>query len=275
MTFRTLQRYETPSGAAFHTRGSGSRTIVLIHGVGMRIEAWGPQIDRLSRDCRVIALDLPGHGESAALAGDPGLKDYVAWLLVALKELDLGPVHIAGHSMGALIAGGAAVEAPDLVRGVALLNCVYRRSPSARAAVVARAREMANGSFEHETPLTRWFSPEERGSAPFNLVREILQQVDPAGYSAAYLAFACGDATYADDLVRVMGPALVLTGELDPNSTPEMTLALARVLPAASARILPGHRHMVNLTAPEQVNRLLLSWLAAGHLPAMATPSSI
>jgi pimeloyl-ACP methyl ester carboxylesterase len=57
------------------------------------------------------------------------------------QALGLGPVSVAGHSMGALIAAGLAVERPDLVRRVALLNGVHRRSPEARAAVLARAAE--------------------------------------------------------------------------------------------------------------------------------------
>lgn len=118
----TLPRSKTRSGAAYVARGDGGETIVLIHGVGMRIEAWGPQIDYLARECRVIAVDLPGHGESAPLEQSretpAQLGHFVAWFRTVLEDLALedlgsGPVNVAGHSMGALIATGiAAGHAP-------------------------------------------------------------------------------------------------------------------------------------------------------------------
>ena len=96
--------------------------VLLIHGVGLRAEAWGPQIRALSASHRVIAVDMPGHGESEALPGDPRLPDYVAWAARVIQALDLGPVSVAGHSMGSLITAGLAVERPDLVARAALMR---------------------------------------------------------------------------------------------------------------------------------------------------------
>jgi len=79
MTSPIPPRSRTAGGAAYVRLGAGA-PIVLLHGVGMRIEAWGPQIDRLARQWQVIAVDLPGHGDSAPLAeGATGLADFVAW----------------------------------------------------------------------------------------------------------------------------------------------------------------------------------------------------
>ena len=121
--------------------------LLLIHGVGMRAEAWGPQIAALARDFRVIAVDMPGHGESDPLPGDPRLPDYVAWAARVVEALGLGAVSVAGHSMGSLIAGGLAVERPDLVTRAALLNGVHRRDAPARAgARAAAARDPHRGA---------------------------------------------------------------------------------------------------------------------------------
>ena len=111
---QTLQRSRTPSGAAYLDRGRGDETVVLIHGVGMRIEAWAPQIERLAEDFRVVAVDLPGHGFSAPLGQPPQLQHFVGWFETLLDELELGPVNVAGHSMGALIATGIVATAPEL-----------------------------------------------------------------------------------------------------------------------------------------------------------------
>lgn len=233
--------------------------LLLLHGVGMRAEAWGPQIDDLSADCQVFAVDLPGHGQSDPLPSGARLPDYVNWAIAVLCALNVGPVNLAGHSMGALIAAGVAVERPDLVRRVALLNGVHRRSESERAAVLARAAEIARGERNAEAPLSRWFGdshPEIRAR-----VAAWLQDVSQPGYAAAYRAFAEGDVTYADRLGAIACPALMLTGDGDANSSAAMSMAMAAEVRLGQAVVIAGHRHMVNLTAPTAVSDALRQWL--------------
>lgn len=261
---RTLPRSRTPSGAAYLELGEGEETLVLIHGVGMRIEAWQPQIDQLANDFRVIAVDLPGHGSSDALEGAPGLTRYVEWFRRFLEETEPGVVNVAGHSMGALIAGGIVATAPEKVKRVALLNGVHRRGKDARKAVEARAREIGSGDFDRVAPLARWFSEDEKKTEAYALVRNLLRTVDPSGYAAAYAAFAGGDATYADCWPQIERPALFLTGDGDPNSTADMAREMAAAARRGRAVVIEGHRHMVNLTAPDEVNRALADWLADG-----------
>jgi pimeloyl-ACP methyl ester carboxylesterase len=228
----------------------------------MRIEAWTPQMGYLSRHHQVIAVDLPGHGESAPLFKGATLSDFVAWSAGFIRELDLGPVSVAGHSMGAMIAGGLAASAPDLVSRVALLNGVFRRTPEAREAVKARAAEIVSGHFDRKAPLTRWFGPGHEFEEAYGLCRDLLAKVDASGYAAAYSAFAEGDSTFADCWPDVTCPALFLTGDDDHNSTADMARAMAHAAPAGEALVIEGHRHMVNLTAPDIVNKALEDWLA-------------
>lgn len=259
---QTLPRSKTFSGTTYLEKGEGRETVVLVHGVGMRIEAWTPQIESLSRSRRVIAVDLPGHGFNAPLEGPPELSGFVRWFSRFLDEIGVGRVNVAGHSMGALISAGIVATAPEKVKRVALLNGVHCRSPKARAAVEARAREIASGLFDREAPLGRWFAPEEHDTDAYRLVRDLLQAVDPAGYAAAYTAFATGDSVYSDCWPRVECPALFLTGDGDLNSTAAMAREMAAVAPKGQAVIIEGHRHMVNLTAPDAVTAALADWLA-------------
>ena len=261
---QTLQRSRTPSGAAYLDGGYGDDTVVLIHGVGMRIEAWAPQIERLAEDFRVIAVDLPGHGFSAPLGQPPKLQNFVSWFETLLDELRLGAVNVIGHSMGALIATGIVATAPEKVKRVALLNGVHRRSAEARAAVEARADEIVTGNFDREAPLSRWFSDAEKRSQAYALVHELLATVDAEGYATAYRAFATGDAVYSDCWPKVGCPALFLTGDGDLNSTPDMAREMAAATSCGRAVIISGHRHMASLTAPDQVNDALRQWLIQG-----------
>lgn len=256
-----IARQLTRRGAAFASFGEGE-PLVLIHGVGMRIEAWAPQIAALSPTHRVIAIDMPGHGESARLPDDALLPEFVAWFSQAFEDLSLDRPNVAGHSMGALIAGGLAATFGPGIRRVALLNPVFRRDENARTAVMKRAEAIRAGSFDTTGPLARWFGDDERQTDAYRLTHDWLKAVEPAGYATAYRAFAEGDATYADAWPRVTCPALFLTGEGDPNSTPDMAEAMAKLAPNGRACIIAGHRHMVNLTAPGLVNAALEEWLS-------------
>jgi pimeloyl-ACP methyl ester carboxylesterase len=257
MMSRTL-RLSDGSAVRLLETGAG-QPLLLIHGVGLRAEAWGPQIDTLAATVRVIAVDMPGHGGSDPLPPGARLPDYVAWAARVVQALDVGPMNVAGHSMGALITAGLAVERPDLVRRAALVNGVHRRSDAARAAVLARAAEIAAGQGSIEAPLDRWFGPED--AALRDQVAGWLRQVSRSGYAAAYRAFAEGDTDYADRLGAIRCPLLVLTGDGDPNSTAEMARAMAAMAPLGQAVVLTGHRHMANLTAPEAVTEALQDWL--------------
>ncbi|ACI58760.1 alpha/beta hydrolase fold (plasmid) [Rhizobium leguminosarum bv. trifolii WSM2304] len=259
-----LPRNKTASGTAYHQAGSGE-PLVLIHGVGMRLEAWAPQIAFLSAGHRVIAVDMPGHGESAKLPAGSRLEEFVAWFGRFLDEMEIEAANVAGHSMGALVSGGAAATFGGRISRVAYLNGVFRRDQQAKAAVLARAAAIPVTGVDKEGPLARWFGDDPDSVVARELTRKWLNLVDPEGYAVAYAAFAGGDETYADRWKDVAGPALFLTGSDDPNSTPLMATQMAALAPKGWARIVDGHRHMVNLTAPDIVNSLLAEWLSFGE----------
>lgn len=265
MTSRTLRLSNNRLAHCLdHGEGEG---LVLLHGVGMQAQAWFPQIEALATDFRVIAVDVPGHGHSDALVPGATLQDFVAWAIDVIETLDIGPVNLAGHSMGGLIAAGVAVTRPALVRRLAVLNSVYRRSPAARLAVLQRAAELQSGSVDTVTPLRRWFSAEPSQHAAARKVQAWLEAVDLAGYATAYAAFANGDEVYADGWSTITCPTLVLTAADDPNSTPEMARRMAQAAQKGWAVVIDDARHMVNLTAPEAVNQALRAWLMAPSPP--------
>jgi pimeloyl-ACP methyl ester carboxylesterase len=227
----------------------------------MQSAAWSPQIAILSTTHRVIAIDMPGHGGSSALPTDAPLEAFVEWLHAVLVALEIDQVSLVGHSMGALVAAGYAVNYPDALVRVALLNGVYRRCANARAAVEERAEQIRKGAFDLDTPLARWF-----GNSPIEIsaradVANWLSKVDLDGYATAYGAFARGDEIYADQLGDIRCPFLVITGGGDLNSTPDMARKMANEVPDGQVLVINNHRHMVNLTAPEQVNAALLTWM--------------
>ncbi len=260
MTSTTLRLSSSGLKVALRDQGAGA-PLLLVHGVGMQSAAWAPQIEALSKTHRVIAVDMPGHGGSAPLPAGSDLRAFVAWCGDVVQTLDLGPVNIAGHSMGALIAGGFAVDYPNLTARVCLINGVFCRNEAARTAVRGRASQIKRREFDLQTPLARWFGDSAVDQRARDQVAQWLGAVDLDGYATAYTAFAHGDATYAAQYPHIQCPFAALTGSDDPNSTPEMSRAMVAGAPDGHAIVIDGHRHMVSLTAAETVNAHLDAWL--------------
>ncbi|MEQ8333457.1 alpha/beta hydrolase [Nisaea sp.] len=263
MTWTIPQRSDGPSGLALSRAGSGP-TIVLIHGVGLRSESWARQIPALAERFTVIAVDLPGHGDSAPFDAQPSLADY-AGRIAKVIDMQTGPAVIAGHSLGALIALEIATRQPDLCAGVAALNAIFRRSKQAADAVRARADSLPLDEIADPEPtLERWFSIDRNPDAK-QACREWLLGADPAGYKAAYTVFAHSDGP-ADETLRALPcPALFMTGSEEPNSTPAMSEAMAALVKDGQCAVIDGAAHMMPMTHPDSVNAALLDFAGRCH----------
>ncbi len=255
MTWTTRPRSDL--GPLRAIRAGDGPPLVLLHGVGLRAEAWGAQIDAFAQTHQVIAPDMPGHGDSPRLILTPKLDAYVDALATALP----GGCRIAGHSMGAMIALRLAERHPDKVTGVAAICAIYRRSAQAAKAVQARAAALdATTAPDPSATLARWFpdldAPEAQACAGW------LTGGDPAGYKAAYTVFAHENGPSDAALAALAVPALFLTGADDPNSTPEMSRAMAALAPQGTASAVSDAAHMLPMTHPDATNAALRRWLA-------------
>lgn len=96
---------------AFERHGAGE-PLVLVHGVTHRRQAWYPVLDELAEQREVILVDLPGHGESPPLvtAGRPVAEVLREHFKQFLADLGLDRPHVAGNSLGGLVALVAGVE---------------------------------------------------------------------------------------------------------------------------------------------------------------------
>lgn len=255
----------TPQGTCWSAYGAGS-PVVLVHGVGMDHRVWAPQVYALMQAHQVIVYDMLGHGQSALPSGGLDLGDYVQQLCDLISHLGLTLPHIVGHSMGALIALEMGAKHSSECRSIAALNGVYCRTEKQRQSIIGRAEELIkNGKSNNlDGTIARWFGePVPAGLAPAaELSRQLLSEVDAQGYAKAYQVFAQSDARHKGRLHAISVPTLFTTGEHDPNSTPEMSLAMHQEVPGSRLEILAGQRHMMCLVAVGQVNDLLCQFMA-------------
>jgi len=249
---------------AFRRAGTGP-ALLLLHGVGLDGSVWAPQVAHFRVTHDVVVPDMLGHGGSDLPPEQPELADYSDAVLALMDELGIAQAAVVGHSMGAMLALDLALRHPGRVSRVVAMNAVFRRSAEQRAAVQARAASLegvgeAAGSA---ATIARWFGdpipPALQDSAA--LLRDLLARVDREGYARTYRLFARIDEAHAAALPGLAMPALFLTGEHDPNSTPAMSHAMAALAPRGRAEVLAGERHMMAMASPALVNESLARFL--------------
>lgn len=259
-----LTAERTPNGTSYLATGQG-QPVVLIHGVGLNKEMWGGQIVGLVPHFQVIAYDMLGHGDSPRPGAGTCLLDYAEQLRELLDHLNLPQAHVIGFSMGGLVARAFALHFPQRLGSLVILNSVFNRSQEQRAGVIERARQAAEHGPDAnaEAALSRWFSHEYQAANPAQMaaIRQTLAGNDPQGYLTTYELFATQDMYRVDDLHSIQAPTLVMTGELDPGSTPDMARQLASHITGAQVAILDEQRHMMPVESPRLVNQALLSFL--------------
>ena len=255
MTWTTQPRSSLGDLAAIVT-GNGPR-VVLIHGVGLRAEAWRPIIDDLAIDFEVVAPDLPGHGASPFAGVYGTITDYAAALDTALTD---GCV-VVGHSMGAMLSLELATTYGDRVAVVCALNGIFEREEDAAEAVQARANDLNGENVPDPLPtLSRWFADVE--SEQRAACEAWLRAVSPRGYQAAYRVFAHANGPTREQLSALAMPALFMTGGREPNSTPAMSHAMAALAPKGRAEIVEDAAHMLPMTHPNRVTQALSALIA-------------
>lgn len=114
-------RYSAPASWSF---GRGP-TVVLVHGLGSRVDHWLPTARVLARDHRVVLVELPGHGLSA-LPPPFSLERATAALDVSLATAAPEPFVLVGHSIGGLVATDYALRHPGRVRALVLVETALR-----------------------------------------------------------------------------------------------------------------------------------------------------
>ncbi len=239
--------------------------LVLIHGVGLDHTMWDLVVEELALQHRVLRYDLWGHGRSNDPPGPRRADDFVGQLLEVLDLHEIGSSDVVGLSLGGLIASMTAARHPNRVRRAVLVSTVFGRSESQLAGVWQRLGIAENEGLEPVADLAvkRWFMPQWRASHPAETesVRQRLLTTDHAGYLKAYRLFADADALAASLAPDIEAPTLVLAGERDTGSTPEMAVALADAIPGGEARTMPGVHHLAPIEEPNLFSNALLEFL--------------
>jgi pimeloyl-ACP methyl ester carboxylesterase len=244
--------------------------VVLVHGVGTRLDDMDLLSQWLENDLRVLRYDLRGHGESEKVAGPYTLEDFSDDLVELLDAMQWERVHCFGFSLGGLIAQRFALDHPERLMRVGLISAIAGRTAAEQAAALRRADELRDGGGAAShlgQAVTRWFTDAFREAHP-EVVEGRKQRIlanDPQCYAAAYRVLAAYD--LADDLPKIQHECLVATGEFDQGSNTRMSRLMAKRIPRAQLRILPVMKHALLLECPHLLAELIRTFVLTGNAP--------
>lgn len=213
----------------------GGPTFVLVHGIGMSHRYLSRLHAILAKKGATYSIDMPGHAGLPKPDVDADIAIMARGLADTIESLEVGPVVLIGHSMGAQWVTAVALESPHLVDRVVLMGPV---ADSEHRTLPAQTAALARDSLGEPAGINAIvFSDYLRCGMPWYLVQ------------ARHLL------TYAieEHVALVQVPTLVLRGARDPIAGPEWCRRLADIAPEGHCVEIPGQHHVVQHSAPHEV----------------------
>jgi pimeloyl-ACP methyl ester carboxylesterase len=228
-----------------------AETLVLIPGLGNTRRLYEPQIAALSADRTIIVAD---H------ARDDSIRDMAARLLESVP----GRFALAGLSMGGYVALEVLRQAPERVERLALLDTSAR--PDAPEATQDREALIALAEVGHFEDINsklwpRLVHPRRQQDQDLRAVVEAMMREVGAEAFIRQQKAIMGRQDSRPMLSSIEIPTLVLVGEADAITPPEIAREIAEMIEWASLVVVPGAGHLSTLERPEPVTQALRLWL--------------
>lgn len=236
---------------AWDTAGPpGGEPLVLLHALGTDRTLWDEVSSRLAVTHQVVRLDLRGHGASTPFIGPPSIEALGRDVVAVLDALAIDRAHVAGVSLGGLVAQWLGVYAPARVRSLTLANTAARIGSrefwDGRIATVTAGGldAIADGS------LARWFSDAFRAAQPgrAGVCRARLLAMPVDGYLSACAVLRATDLSV--DVSRIRARTSVIGGRADIATPPSDAEWLAAAIPGATLHLLDA-AHLANVERPD------------------------
>jgi pimeloyl-ACP methyl ester carboxylesterase len=247
--------------------------VILVQGAGVIGEGWRPQIDALKDRYTTIWIDNRGIGQSVMTSRTLTIEDMASDVLAVADAEGLRQFHLAGHSMGGLIAQHVALSAPDRVSSLALL-CTFLRGREATAmswpmlAIALRSRlgtrRMRRHAFIEMVMPRGYLATMDREAVCAGVGsmfgRDLADQ--PPIVMQQLRAMEKFDASSRLASLAPI-PTLVLSATQDLIARPEYGRALAAAIPGAQYIEVADGGHAVTIQCADAVNARLIRHLDA------------
>ncbi|MFN7133782.1 MAG: alpha/beta fold hydrolase [Myxococcales bacterium] len=245
---------------AYEDTGAGP-PLLLLHAFPLSSAMWQAQRASLSARFRVLAPDLRGFGGSS-VQPEVSMRLFAEDAVALLDHVGVLKASVVGLSMGGYAALELLALAPHRVSALAL--CDTRANADDEAG--RRAREETARAVERDgvevlvqRMLPKLLAPDAAEGVEAK-VASMIRAVQPAGAAAALRAMGARR-DMSEALGRIGCPTLVLAGEHDGITPPEVAEKMASAIPYSTLEIVPGAGHLANLEAPEAFDAALIGFL--------------
>jgi len=250
-----------PTSVVLHSAGEGT-PVLLLHCLGVDRHFWDFAAG-LASEFRFLSFDLPGHGQTPVPSAAYTIEDLADLCAETLRHEGVSRAHVAGISLGGLIAQRLAAAYPAMVDRLVLIDTTPRYTDELRSMWAVRAKGAREDGVSSliEGLLPIWFTPEAivGNVAAVRYVRDTLVRCSGEGYALACEALAAAD--LRDDAKRIGAPTLVVCGEEDIPSFLDAARWLAANIPGAKSAWLARARHASVLERPQEALTLLRAFL--------------
>lgn len=229
--------------------------VVVLHGWGGRIESMAPVVLCLKRDFRVVALDLPGFGESPAPPTVWGSPEYAGYVRAVLSSRGIERAHFVGHSFGAKTALQIAARWPEAVDRLVAVGSPGLRTPPS---LVARGKRLISKGAGAAGRL----GPPGRRLKDAVYARVASQDYREAGAMRPILVRAVNE-DLSDLLPRVTAPTLLVWGGEDDATPVAQGKTMADLIPDAGLVCFEGAGHFAYLDEPDRFCRIVRNFFGA------------
>jgi pimeloyl-ACP methyl ester carboxylesterase len=249
------------------TDPTDERPWLLVHGYGGSHCDFARLVRHVAGQRRILALDLPGFGESASADEHYTIDSYISVLREFVARTEAGPVHLVCHSLGGHVCLGAALTAPSYISSLTLIDTAGIFDASEFPGDIAKRKAGVNLG---RLSMKKGRSFVEIVGGDQELLRRLVAH-DPVVWTAV----SSFRSNYRRDVGHVRTPTLVLWGMEDPLFPVEDALFLAENLPNAKTYIIDGAGHCPAETHPQVVAKLVEGFVASLTAPTSTPDGSV
>ncbi len=246
------------NGATFNVRIDGDKGpwVMLAHGLATDMSMWDELAGALKNRYRVLRYDARGHGGTAPTEGDYTLDQLTEDAAGILDDLNIEKVHIAGLSMGGMIAQGLMLDHSERVLSAVIADSRHTTTSEFTEAWLSRAEVVRNGGIGAivASTIERWSSAGLAQRDPGVLARmeRMIRNTSATGYCGCAAALA--RLNHGPRLGEIDTPTLVICGDEDHGAPPENSRQMHAMIKGSRFLVVEQAGHISNIEQPAIFN---------------------
>ncbi len=231
--------------------------LCFVNSLGTDFRIWDQVAAHFAEDYCLLLYDKRGHGLSDLGQGPVTIDRHVDDLLALVDHFGIDRFGLIGLSIGGQIAQRLAVRAPDRLAALVLCDTAVKLGDAETWNGRIAAVEAGGMEAVGDATMERWFTAVYRAEEdmPLRIWRNMLTRQSAKGYIASCLAVR--DADLTSDAPQIDVPTLVVVGDDDKASPPDLVRATAEMIPGARFAVIEGAGHLPCIERPDELAALI------------------